>query len=343
MDKYKLGNPIRYKTFLVSDSAPIVDSDKALSPKLTTIFEAKEGINPERVKRFIGTSEAIDRDNEIVLVSGWDFKNYQKNPVVLWSHNHGSLPIGKTVGLYRDDKAKVIYFDIYFSETSSLGKEIFALVQEGILKATSVGFRVLDWEWNDKAEAAVFTKTELFEISVCTVPANQDAVAVEDESKAKDLDEQHFLDLLTQIRTQIEDMNSRINSVITPTTTTTTTQEVEPTPTVVVPTEPVEVTTLPLEPDAVVEEVTLPLPADAEISETLLATIVQAVMDKINQTTQTEPTTVEPSPSDNAPVEEDAGVQPNPEPGEQTEEMVVVNLGDLDETESFVIIHEEEN
>ena len=337
MDKYKLGNPIRYKTFLVSDSATFIDSDKALSPKLTTIFEAKEGINPERVKRFIGTSESVDRDNEVVLVSGWDFKNYQKNPIVLWSHNHGALPIGKTVGLYRDDKSKVIYFDIYFSETSTLGKEIFALVQEGILKATSVGFRVLDWEWDEKAEAAVFTKSELFEISVCTVPANQDAVAVEEEGKAKELDEQHFMDLLTQIRTQIEEMNDRISSVVT-------TQVVEPTPTVVATTEPVdEVTTLPLEPDAVVDVVTLPLPIDAEVSETLLATIVQAVLDKINQTNQTEPTTVEPSPSDNAPVEEDAGVQPNPEPGEQTEEMVVVNLGDLDETESFVIIHEEEN
>lgn len=36
----------------------------------------------------IATTQDVDRDGEIILVDGWDTKNWLKNPVILANHNY---------------------------------------------------------------------------------------------------------------------------------------------------------------------------------------------------------------------------------------------------------------
>jgi HK97 family phage prohead protease len=150
MDKstYKIGSLIRYKTFLPSEQAPMTSmNEKSFKDSLVKVFESKQGVDPNSIHRFVGTSEAVDRDGEVILAKAWDFTNYEKNPVVLWSHDRKALPIGKTVGIYTDEATKMTYFDIALSEGYPFSKDVKTLVEEGIIRATSVGFRVNDWMW----------------------------------------------------------------------------------------------------------------------------------------------------------------------------------------------------
>ena len=38
--------------------------------------------------RFTISTEVVDRDRDIIQTKGWDLASFEKNPVVLWAHDH---------------------------------------------------------------------------------------------------------------------------------------------------------------------------------------------------------------------------------------------------------------
>lgn len=206
-------NTIYYKSFLGTGVSP-TDVGKSITTKgLTKLFSA-EAPDSERVIRYIGTTEDIDRDGEIVSVDGWDFENYKKNPVVLWMHNYQTLPVGKVVGIYKDKKAKQIYFDIYYAKGNPLSEQLFTLAQEGIISATSVGFRVKDWKYDEEKEAFVFLSQEMFEISLVTVPANPNATVAEGKTVEEDVEKSgEPSEDIEQLRKLVETLTERMEQI----------------------------------------------------------------------------------------------------------------------------------
>jgi HK97 family phage prohead protease/HK97 family phage major capsid protein len=114
----------------------------------------------------------IDRQGDVVPVSVWEkgIKNYLKNPVILAYHDH-SEPVGRMVEHKIDGKGLWIKARI-----SSAASEVFNLVKDGVLTAFSIGFRIVDAEYNSAAELFVVKELELHEISVVSVPANQNTL-----------------------------------------------------------------------------------------------------------------------------------------------------------------------
>lgn len=157
-----------------------------LADKKTLLSEkVSEGTT---IYRFIGSKEVVDRDGDIVVLDGMDTESYVKNPIVLWGHNHNELPIGKTVGLTLDKTSKELIFDIAFASTEK-GREVESLVKDGILRATSIGFMVNNWEYEADKGVFLLDDTELFEISIVNVPANPEALAVgEDKGLETDVE-----------------------------------------------------------------------------------------------------------------------------------------------------------
>lgn len=142
---------------------------------LSLMIQAKAVEDEDFVLRMIGSTEAVDRQGDSVKAKGWDLKNYKKNPVFLWGHDYGALPIGKALKVFvEDDK---LIFDIKFAaEEYDFALTAYKLFKGGYLNATSVGFIVKDWEFNDDG-VFVITKQELLELSAVTVPANPEALA----------------------------------------------------------------------------------------------------------------------------------------------------------------------
>ena len=124
----------------------------------------------------------LDRFGERIDPQGWDFNRYMVNPVVEWSHRYDIPAIGKIEGLTVDSDG--LHGLVYFNDKSfdPFGWSIGQRVKAGVIRAGSVGFRVMEIEIPDKATAQdgtslIFRKQELLEFSICNVPANPWALA----------------------------------------------------------------------------------------------------------------------------------------------------------------------
>ena len=124
----------------------------------------------------------IDRFGERVDPAGWEFSGFAGNPVVQWAHRYDIPAIGKIEGLTVDGDGLhgvVVFNDKAFDP---FGWSIGQRVKAGVIRAGSVGFRVLEIEIPSKADsrdgtALIFRKQELLEFSICNVPANPYALA----------------------------------------------------------------------------------------------------------------------------------------------------------------------
>lgn len=111
-----------------------------------------------------------DRAGDVILPTAWKsgIGNYLKNPILLFNHNY-DRPIGKATNIHFDDKGLQIDGEIIEAEAANL-------IKNEVLKAFSVGFMVKDADYDSKTDVFVIKEAELYEISVVSVPCNQDAV-----------------------------------------------------------------------------------------------------------------------------------------------------------------------
>lgn len=121
----------------------------------------------------VASTNSVDRHGEIVDNNGWDLKSFKKNPVILWGHDHNEPAIGvskKTWVEGTGKKAKLMIQPMLHDVTEK-AKAIKQLVEMGVIKTLSVGFKPLE-----SPDGVTFTKNELLEVSMVNVPANADAM-----------------------------------------------------------------------------------------------------------------------------------------------------------------------
>jgi HK97 family phage prohead protease len=129
---------------------------------------------------FVLSDETVDRYGDVVEVDGWDLRNFKKNPIALFGHNSGFV-IGTWSDLRVDGKRLVGRLVLAAKGTSQRIDELIGLVEQGILRAVSVGFRPLDADPVDPKQpwgAQRYKKQELLETSLVAVPANPAALAL---------------------------------------------------------------------------------------------------------------------------------------------------------------------
>ena len=134
---------------------------------------------------FVASTDRADRYGDIINQQGWDLDAYRSNPVVLLNHDHGSLPIGK--GTVRIGEQGLI-IDVEFDMADPRAAEIAGKAKRGFMNAVSVGFSPLKSTprsdlpvthyAHSKSGGNYFDRAELLEVSVVTIPANADAVAI---------------------------------------------------------------------------------------------------------------------------------------------------------------------
>jgi HK97 family phage prohead protease/HK97 family phage major capsid protein len=116
---------------------------------------------------------------DIISSGGWDLVHFQKNPVALFNHR-SDFPIGKWANLRAEGSALRGHLELAPEGTSPRIDEIRKLVEAGILRAVSVGFRPIEHEPIDKNNPFTgmrFLKQELVETSLVSVPANPNALS----------------------------------------------------------------------------------------------------------------------------------------------------------------------
>lgn len=135
----------------------------------TVIKAASSEDGPVKISGYASTNDK-DRAGDVILPTAWKsgVGNYLKNPILLFNHNH-DRPIGKATNISFDDKGLQIDGEIIEAEAANL-------IKNDVLRAFSVGFMVKDADYDSKTDVFVIKEAELYEISVVSVPCNQDAV-----------------------------------------------------------------------------------------------------------------------------------------------------------------------
>lgn len=151
----------------------MISRDKVL--KLCVPFETKsEDEDEDLVISGHASTNDEDRMGDIIISDAWKksgaLDNYLKNPVVLAFHDM-SQPIGKTTSHEVDSKGLKITAKI-----SKVADNIITLIKEGILSAFSVGFSIKDADYDHESGIFIIKELELFEVSVVSIPANQNAL-----------------------------------------------------------------------------------------------------------------------------------------------------------------------
>ena len=118
---------------------------------------------------------AKDRAGDIVTANAWakGVDNFRRNPVLLYQHKH-DCPIGKVNKITVDKKG--IFVEAAVSKAAEDNHGIQTLIKDGALKSFSVGFKVKDGKYNRDEDSMYITDVELLEISVVSVPCNQDSL-----------------------------------------------------------------------------------------------------------------------------------------------------------------------
>jgi HK97 family phage prohead protease len=136
----------------------------------------------EKISNWTFSTFDLDRFDERVDPQGWELEHYKKNPVVQWAHRFDVPAIGRAENIFADSKG--LHGTIIFNskDYDAFGWSIGERVKAGVLRAGSVGFRILEIELPDKEASAdgtalIFRKQELLEFSVCNVPANHFALS----------------------------------------------------------------------------------------------------------------------------------------------------------------------
>ena len=131
------------------------------------------------------STEAVDRDGDVLLADGVETENYSKNPVVLFGHNYRDPEaiVAKTLEVAKISGQGIkLTFQFLKRGISQSADLVHDLWKENYLNAMSVGFIPKEWEkrkdddGEDLARGQVFSQWELLEGSIVTVPANQDAL-----------------------------------------------------------------------------------------------------------------------------------------------------------------------
>jgi len=112
-----------------------------------------------------------DRTGDIIPKTAWEkgLENYLKNPIILAYHDHDE-PIGRMVEHKVEDRGLWIKARI-----SAAAEDTFNLVKDGVLTAFSVGFIIKDATYDAVTDLFIIKELELLEISVVSVPCNQDS------------------------------------------------------------------------------------------------------------------------------------------------------------------------
>lgn len=146
---------------------------------------------------FLASSEKADSYGDIVVQKGISLSRFKKNPIILYQHDANS-PIG-TGKAYLGDKGLMVDVKLAPPGTSPIIDTVRGLLSAGILKAVSIGFSAKEWEpIRDKDNEFLgykFLKSLLHEISIVSIPANDEALAI---AKSFNLSQPHMQKMFTE-------------------------------------------------------------------------------------------------------------------------------------------------
>lgn len=162
-----------------------------MADRLETFGYVRSSKEADRTVEVVVSSGDVARDGAIIDQSGWNTRNYERNPVVLWGHDDHSLPIARATETRIEGGDMV---QVHEFANHARAEEVFQAVRGGFVNATSVRWIPGETEvrkvgtGKDARNVLVFTKGhELLEVSYVPIPADPNALVLRADGKPFDV------------------------------------------------------------------------------------------------------------------------------------------------------------
>ena len=147
--------------------------------RLMVVTEAQQ-VEDGSGHRMVIASNELSRNGDEVNLWGISFKDYRKNPVVLWSHDtYSGIPIAKTLKIGHDDQGRIVA-DFEFNSGDEFAARVENAWNGGFMRGASIQYmptKVVEVRNEDgKVERLRVEESELLEWSLVPVPADPDSV-----------------------------------------------------------------------------------------------------------------------------------------------------------------------
>lgn len=156
-----------------------VTIDRVISDMETEVDKAND---EERTLRMVGSTGEVDRLGDIIDVKGWKLANYKKNPVILFGHDAWIPAVARAKEVKKEDDKLTFLIEFPPEGVNDLSDKLFNLYKLKIMRASSVGFLPLKYEWIEDEKGHLrgihFIEQELLELSLVNVPAHPAALAM---------------------------------------------------------------------------------------------------------------------------------------------------------------------
>jgi uncharacterized protein len=135
-----------------------------------------------RVEGYASVFNIPDQEGDIITPGAFQrfIRTHPLNIPVLWQH-YPNVPIGKLIDATEDAYGLCVKLEIC-TETQ-LGREAVNLIECGILKGLSIGFKVIKSTRGSGKIRRLLNQLNLKEISIVTFPAQEKAIITHSEKK----------------------------------------------------------------------------------------------------------------------------------------------------------------
>ena len=147
--------------------------------RVMVVTEARQAEDGSAHRMVIAANE-LSRNGDDLNLRGISFKNYRKNPVVLWAHDsYQGIPIAKTLKIGHDEQGRIAA-DFQFNSDDEFAARVENAWNGGFIRAASIRYmptKVVEVR-NEAGEVERFRvdKSELLEWSLVPIPADPDSV-----------------------------------------------------------------------------------------------------------------------------------------------------------------------
>ena len=150
--------------------------------RLMVMTEARQAEDGSAHRMVIAANE-LSRNGDDLNLRGISFKNYRKNPVVLWAHDayeaYEGIPIAKTVKIGHDEQGRIAA-DFEFNSEDEFAARVENAWNGGFIRAASIRYmptKVVEVRNEDgEVERVRIEESDLLEWSLVPIPADPDSV-----------------------------------------------------------------------------------------------------------------------------------------------------------------------
>lgn len=149
--------------------------NKLNTKRLYCPFEVKEITEAGIFSGYASVFGNVDAYGDVVMPGAFTKSLAEKKPALLWQHNSHE-PIGVWQNFKENEKGLFATGQLLVDGVAR-AKEAYALLKAGALNGLSIGYMLNEYEWvkaNDE-EFRKLTEIDLWEVSLVTFPANDEA------------------------------------------------------------------------------------------------------------------------------------------------------------------------